>query len=397
MPRPRVLFLAPYLTPEHAGAAQATITILQALSRAGWADVTVAAYEWDESVIPTNVRRIRLHEGSWPSPLWRLFPIPDYWTALRAVRTAELGAYDVCYTQNIALGLAYRRRCPAVPIVSHPGAILWEREVMEESEAPMRWRRLQAKFARWFEGRTYRQPLWHHFASSALVAKIRIASFGLSASTFQVAPLPVDPTRFSRSRVDRDVRQELGLSSSDFVVITVARLVAWKRIDAVIRAIARTRQRLILIVVGDGPDRHRLQSLAQRLELDDRVRFVGRQDPPPYLAAANLFALPSLIESFGLVYIEAMMMGLPCIGSRHDPPTVLSAASEVISDGDYGFCVDTEDELLARIEALAGDPQRCAAVGDRARAIALDRFTPDAYVRQLHELVERYLPTSRSQ
>lgn len=387
MPQHRVLVLAPYLTAEHAGAAQSTITILRALSRADWAQVTVAAYTWDESLMPPNVRRVRMPEATWPAPSWRLFPLLDYWQAVRALRASALGAFDLCYTQSIPLGLAYRRLHPRVPIASHPGSVLWSREVMEESEAPVRWRRLSARIARWLENRTYRETRWVHFASSKLVADIRADSFGIGAETFQVAPLPVDPTRFTTAKVSRDVRAELGLAADDFVVITVARLVPLKRIDAIIRAVASISRRLVLLVVGDGPERERLQKLAAELGAADRIRFVGRQDPPPYLAAANLFVLPSLVESFGLAYVEAMMMGLPCIGLRYRPPEVLSAASEIIGEGEFGFCVDTDEELRARIDMLAANPAQCRTLGERARSVARARFTPDGYVGRLRDLV----------
>lgn len=388
MPQHKVLVLAPYLTVEHAGAAQSTITILQALSRAGWADVTVAAYTWDETLLPTNVRRIRMSEETWPGWSWRLFPLPDYLHGVRALRASHVGEFDLCYTQSIALGLAYRRLHPLVPIASHPGAVLWSREVMEESSAPVRWRRVGARIARWLERRSYREPRWVHFVSSKLVGEIRAESFGLDARTFSVAPLPVDPTRFDPATVARDVRAELGLAPADFVVISVARLVAWKRIDAVIRAVAGIRRRLVLIVVGDGPERERLQALAAEPGTIERVRFVGRQDPPPYLAAANLFVLPSLVESFGLAYVEAMMMGLPCIGLRYRPPEVLSAASEILGEGEFGFCVDTDEELRATIETLAANPQRCRMLGERARSVASARFTPDQYVQRLRGLLD---------
>lgn len=391
-PQYKILVLAPYLTAEQAGAAQSTITIVQALSRTGWANVTVAAFTWDESSIPSNVRLVRLREETWPAPAWRLFPLIDYWHALRELRAAPLGDYDLCYTQNIPLGLAYRRLHPDVPIASHPGAVLWNREVMEESSAPQRWRRVQARIARWLERRSYREPRWWHFASSRLVAGTRCATFGLNASVFEVAPLPIDPTRFDPSAIKRDVRQELGFAREHFVVVTVARLVPWKRVDAVLRAVAPLTEKVVLVVVGDGPERPRLEALASSLGMSDRVRFVGRQDPPPFLAAADLFALPSLIESLGLVYLEAMMMGVPCIALRYRPPNVLSAASEVVTDGEFGFCVNDDEELRTRIESLATAPALCRELGERARTAALARYTPDKYVDRLRTVLESTKP-----
>ena len=384
----RVLVLATFLTRDQAGAAQSIITIVQALARAGWAEVTVAAHTWEPGLFPETVRLVRLRPENWPGPYWRLFPLTHYWHARRVIRENALGDFDLCYTQSIAYGLAYRKEFPGVPIASHPGSILWRREIMEESGAPMRWRRPQASAANWMERKNYAQPRWVQIASSQLVADVRTAAFGLPANTFRVAPLPIDPTRFDPTRVTRDVRAELGIGRDEFVVIVVARLVPWKRADAVIRAVARIAQPIRLLVVGDGPERGRLESLAAELEIADRVRFTGRQDPPAFLAAADLFVLPSLIESLGLVYLEAMMMGLPCIGLKYRPPDVISAAAEVVLDGEVGFCVGSDEELRERIEMLAADRALCRKLGDRARQIALARYTPDQYVSLLHELAQ---------
>ena len=235
----------------------------------------------------------------------------------------------------------------------------------------------------------YKQPRWKHIASSQLVADVRTSAFGLAPRTFRVAPLPIDPRRFDPARIERDVRKELGIAPEQFVVIVVARLVSWKRADAVIRAVAAIERPIQLLVVGEGPEKERLEALAAELGIADRVRFTGRQDPPPFLAAANLFVLPSLIESLGLVYLEAMMMGLPCIGLKYRPPNVLSAAGEVVLEGEVGFCVGDDEELRQRIEQLAADPARCRQLGVRAREVALARYTPDQYVSLLGELAGR--------
>ncbi|HEY6830714.1 MAG TPA: glycosyltransferase family 4 protein [Gemmatimonadaceae bacterium] len=387
VPRPqrpvRILILSTFLTKDQAGAAQSIITIARALSRTEWADVTVAAQTWDEGTFSDNVRLVRLEAEAWPGPFWRLFPLTHYWHARRVIRDNKLGDFDVCYTQSIAYGLAYRAEFPGIPIVSHPGAVLWERELMEESTAPLRWRRFQAWIARRLERRSYTEPRWLHVASSRLVADARTEAFHLAEGTFRIAPLPIDPMRFDPARVTRDVRSELGIGRDAFVVIVVARLVAWKRVDAVIRAIAGLGPNVKLLVVGEGPERGALESLTRELGVGDRVYFAGRQDPPPYFAAGDLFVLPSLIESLGLVYLEAMMMGLPCIGLSYQPPKILSAASEVIVEDETGFCVDDDDALRERIARLADDRERCRAMGARARELALERYTPDRYVELL--------------
>jgi glycosyltransferase involved in cell wall biosynthesis len=385
--RPSILVAATYLTREQAGAAQSLVTIIRELGRAGWADVSVAAYKWDEALLPKSVRLIGLRHVPDFGPLWRLHPLTEYWHAIKALRERGLAAFDLCYTQSITMGLAYRKLYPSVPIASHPGFVLWGREILEESDLPLRWRRFHAGIARRMEARTYRQPGWLHLVSSRLVGDTRSHSFGLPRQLFQVAPLPVDPRRFDPGAVRRDIRQELDIPTDAFVIISVARLVPLKRIDAVVRALSSIDDSAMLVVVGDGPEQGPLEELSRRLGLSTRVRFVGRQDPRDYLAAADVFALPSRLESFGLAYVEAMMMGLTCIGLRYRDPDILSAAVEVLGDGEFGFVVDTDEELCARLRMLANDRDTCRAMGERARRRALEWFTPSGYVSRLHGAV----------
>ena len=72
----------------------------------------------------------------------------------------------------------------------------------------------------------------------------------------------------------------------------------------------------VLLMVGEGPERASAQALARRLGLHDRVRFLGRQDRiEELMALADVFLLPSELESFGLSALEAMACGVPVVGS----------------------------------------------------------------------------------
>jgi phosphatidylinositol alpha-1,6-mannosyltransferase len=86
--------------------------------------------------------------------------------------------------------------------------------------------------------------------------------------------------------------------------------------------------------------------------------------------SAAVFAMPSRNEGFGLVYLEAMARGLPCIGS------VLDAAAEVIDDGGTGYLVDQRDvgELSLRLIRLLRDRSLRQEMGARGRQRALQRF-----------------------
>jgi phosphatidylinositol alpha-1,6-mannosyltransferase len=123
----------------------------------------------------------------------------------------------------------------------------------------------------------------------------------------------------------------------------------------------------VLVFAGEGDDEPRLRRKAAHLNIESSVRFAGfvsDADLHALYDEAAVFAMPSRNEGFGLVYLEAMSHGVPCIGSTAD------AAREVIQDGVTGFLVHQQDRsaLTDRIVRLLSDESRRREMGMAGRA-----------------------------
>lgn len=144
----------------------------------------------------------------------------------------------------------------------------------------------------------------------------------------------------------------------------VARFAAPKRQDAAIRAFARAGlESCVLTLVGDGPQRHAMQQLAQQLA-PGRVEFPGNvTEVPALLASAQAFVLASDHEGFPLSVLEAMRAGLPVVASN------LPGIREQLEDNRHGLLVDHDDEhaFAAALRRLADDSVLRAALGQGAR------------------------------
>jgi glycosyltransferase involved in cell wall biosynthesis len=176
------------------------------------------------------------------------------------------------------------------------------------------------------------------------------------------------------------------------LVLTVGYLIARKGTDTLIEAVARLRRAgrpVQLALIGEGPLRAALESQAQALGVADAVHFLGRVTHERVLALmarADVFALPSWDEAFGLVYTEAMAQGTPVIAGKGEGP------EDFITDGVSGYLVPVRDPeaLAGAIERVLADPAAAAAVGAAGReaAQALDwgrnaRLTKAVYRRAL--------------
>jgi phosphatidyl-myo-inositol dimannoside synthase len=161
------------------------------------------------------------------------------------------------------------------------------------------------------------------------------------------------------------------------VVLTVGRMNRTERYkghDQLIDAWPHVVERVPgaqLVIAGNGDDLPRLQNEAAAGRAARNIRFTGfvsREQLDELYRSASLFALPSRGEGFGLVYLEAMSYGLPCVGAIHD------AAGEVIVDGQTGRLVDQAD-LAGLADAIAtllvdGDSRRRMGQAGRSRVLA---------------------------
>jgi glycosyltransferase involved in cell wall biosynthesis len=384
-----VLVLATYIGRDQAGAAQATLAVINALAESTWARVTLFAYRADRSMLSPAVNVVLGTEPPSRRFLWRIDSLLAVADTRRALATVHFPRRpQFVYTQNTAMGLAWRELHGDTPLASHTGAVITAREVLEEDVGrPAIYRRLAAAAVDRQERRSYASPRWVHIVSTRLVADQRERHFGLPSGFFTVLPYGVDQRRFDPDAAHPDMRATLGIPRDAVLVASVARLVSWKHIDWVIDAVARLGPSVHLVVVGDGPAAPGLRARAEGSGAHARIHFAGHTDPAPWLAASDVFVLPSAIESFGMVYAEAMLMGLPCIGRRNDPPRVLSSAQDVIPEGKAGYCVSSVDELYARLDALAGDAQTRRRLGAFGSDLARREYSTAHYLDGLRRIM----------
>jgi glycosyltransferase involved in cell wall biosynthesis len=143
--------------------------------------------------------------------------------------------------------------------------------------------------------------------------------------------------------------------STSFNVVTVSRLVPWKHVDELIETVARCED-AGLVIVGDGPERGRLEELVHSRKLADRVYFAGsrnREETFSLMADCDLFVLNSSHETFSHVVLEAMSVGLPVVARATGP------VPDLVRDGENGVLITHEGtgQLLESLRRLIGSPK----------------------------------------
>ncbi len=174
-----------------------------------------------------------------------------------------------------------------------------------------------------------------------------------------------------------------------FRLVSIGRLHWYKGLDDALRSVAGLRARghdVDYRIVGEGPEREKLEFLRRELDLEDSVNLLGTQNQDAirdHLAWADALLLPSLSEGISNAALEAMASGLPVIS------TDCGGMTEVITDGEDGFVVHVGDtEALAeRLAALATDPDLRHRIGAAAAARAATEFDLS---RQIRVFVDAY-------
>ena len=285
----------------------------------------------------------------------------DYCPGLAsAIRGAEA---DVLHLQapNPTMILALLRARPRTPLV-----ITYQSDVVKQ--------RLRAALFRPLERAIYRRAAMilptspTYAAGSAFLRRY--------ASKTQVLPMGIDLGPYLEpSEADRSRAESIRAEYAGPIWLGCGRLIYYKGFPVAVRALADVGG--TLLIVGDGPDRPRLEAEAEALGVRDRVAFLGAmpyQEIVPYYLAADAFWFPSVArsEAFGLVQVEAMACGVPVINAAIPH----SGVAWVSPDGETGLTVPVDDPvaLAAAANRLIAEPGLRERLGAAARERAVREF-----------------------
>lgn len=165
----------------------------------------------------------------------------------------------------------------------------------------------------------------------------------------------------------------------NFTIVSVGRLEVVKNQQLLVHAFSELKdQSAKLILVGDGRERKNLENLIQQLQLAHRVIITGFvSDPEIYLAKADLFVLPSLSEGFGIALVEAMHMGIPCLGSN------VGGIPEFVENGKNGWLFNpkSKKDLINKLEFIVHlAPVYRELVGKNGKDFVKDKFSEENYI-----------------
>lgn len=183
------------------------------------------------------------------------------------------------------------------------------------------------------------------------------------------------------------------------LLVFVGRLVEEKGVDDLVRAVDRLSTSLpdvTALIVGDGQDRLRMEALAARLGVADRVAFTGWVEPgevPEYMAAGDVFVGPSKraadgwVEAQGLTFAEAMLAGVPVVATRS------GGIPDVVQDDHTGLLVPeaSPGDIAQAVVRLVAKPELAGRLADAGRALAGAHFTRAASARSFSGLFDDLL------
>jgi len=229
-----------------------------------------------------------------------------------------------------------------------------------------------------------------HITATGLRLAEATARYAPAGKPVTVVPYGVDLREF-RSR-PREQRSEVAVGA-------VARLSKEKGLHYLLEAfavVAGRHPQARLVLVGEGPERQRLERLAARLGLGERVRFLGEvphEQVPEVLQQLDIFAMPSTYEGFGVAALEAEAMELPVVASHvHGIP-------DVVLDGETGLLVPPRDRqaLAAALDRLVSDGDLRRRLGQAGRAFVAEHYSWEENTAQMEALYKAALGKRESQ
>ena len=210
----------------------------------------------------------------------------------------------------------------------------------------------------------------------------------------EVIPNFICPNHYMRLP-DSPLRAELA-PNGERLLVHVSNFRPVKRPADCVEILAKVREsgeNAKLVMVGDGPERSAVYYHAEQLGVKDHVQFVGKQaNIADYLGVADVFLLPSELESFGLAALEAQACEVPVIATR------IGGIPEVVNDGESGFLSDVGDVAKMAVDTLkllANEEMR-RSFGEKGRELAVSRYSTGQIIPQYIAFYEKVVQKAKS-
>ncbi|MCP3030715.1 N-acetyl-alpha-D-glucosaminyl L-malate synthase BshA [Halobacillus sp. A1] len=199
----------------------------------------------------------------------------------------------------------------------------------------------------------------------------------------------VDERQYFRNP-NAQLKKEYKIKEEEKVIIHVSNFRRVKRVTDVIQVFAKVREEVPskLLLIGDGPEYSMCYQLVKTLNLENHVLFLGKQENVnELLAISDLKLLLSEKESFGLVLLEAMACGVPCIGTR------VGGIPEVIDHGETGYIAELGDidEISNYAISLLSDEKVLHQFSIQAEQVVKEKFASQTILRQYEQLYDQVI------
>lgn len=303
-----------------------------------------------------------------------------FWLYPLAIGTMKFKEYDLvissssAYAKGISVGGSTRHLC----YCHTPMRFAWDFETYMESNEASRLQRTLARgmmgFLRQWDRRTSGGV--HHFVANSTVVRSRISAIYGRASSI-VFP-PVNVARFKAAEPESEPEPEIG----DYFLV-VSRLVSYKRIDLAVEAC--TKMGAELVIIGDGPDRKKLEALA-----GPTVRFLGRlpdEQVVRYMRRCRALIFPG-VEDFGITPLEANACGRPVVAFRG------GGALDTVVEGVTGefFERQTADSLIEKLASASVREWTPELIRSHA-----EEFGEEVFMTRLTTLIDDFMASAEPQ
>lgn len=222
-----------------------------------------------------------------------------------------------------------------------------------------------------------------------------IRKWGVTQDIMAIAT-GVDADQFKDA--DRDsIRQKYGIADDEILLFTISRFTAEKNMEFLFSSVIkvlRKNKKVKFLAAADGYLRPALEKLVSERGISDQVIFAGHiadDIKKHYFAAADIFVFASKSETQGMVFSEAMYMGLPIVAVN------ATGASSLVLNNANGFLVKEDEEEYAKaVEKLISDKNLRQRFSEASRKIAREHFTSDVCAKKLLEVYKEAIKKSAS-